>query len=71
MKPNRPKQVRLELERLEERNAPGSLSVTPPAGPIASAASLAVPDAAQPGLHAAQVHTGGVITWFIDPVAGL
>ena len=68
MKRDRRNHVRLVLERLEVREVPGTLNVTPPAPFIdPSVDFVKVPDAAQPGLHSAQVHTGAVIHWFTDP----
>src|SRR5262249_19699039 len=64
-------QVHLRLESLESRATPGFLTVTPRAGFIDPLTNLAVPHDAQPGLHSAQVHTGGAITWFIDPLTDL
>ena len=68
MKRDRDNRVRLALERLEARDVPGTLSVTPPAHFIDPSIDLVkVPDAAQPGLQSAEVQTGGTISWFIDP----
>ena len=68
MRRDRLDQVRLVLERLEARDVPGTLSVTPSAPFIDPSVDLIkVPDAARPGLHSAQVHSGGVISWFVDP----
>jgi hypothetical protein len=68
MKRDRHSHVRLVLKRLEVREVPGTLNVTPPAPFIDPTVEFVeVPDAAQPGLHSAQVHSGGVISWFVDP----
>jgi hypothetical protein len=61
---------RPQVEPLEDRLAPGTLLVQPPSF-INKNIGLAVPDAAKPGLKTAQEHTGGVITWFINPNVGL
>jgi hypothetical protein len=63
--------VRHALERLEAPDVPGTLKVTPPTPFIdPSVDFIKVPDAARPGLHSAQVHSGGVISWFVDPSDG-
>ena len=68
MRRDRHNRVRLAPERLEARDVPGTLNVTPPAPFIDPTVEFVkVPDAAQPGLHSAQVHTGGVISWYVDP----
>jgi hypothetical protein len=68
MKRDRHYHVRLVLERLEAREVPGTLKVTPPVPFIdPSVDFVKVPDAARPGLHSAQVHSGGVISWYVDP----
>ena len=68
MKRDRHYHVRLVLERLEMRDVPGTLNVTPPVPFIEPTVEFVkVPDAAQPGLHSAQVHSGSVISWFVGP----
>jgi hypothetical protein len=61
---------RPQLEPLEDRLSPGTLLVQPPSF-IDQNIGLAVPNNAKPGLKTAQAHTGGVITWFINPDVGL
>jgi hypothetical protein len=61
---------RPHLDQLEDRLTPGTLLVQPP-GFIDRNIGLAVPDDAKPGLKTAQAHTGGVISWFINPNVGL
>jgi hypothetical protein len=60
---------RPQLEQLEERFTPGTLIIQPPSF-INPNTGLAVPDDAKPGLKTAQAHTGGVVTWFINPTTG-
>lgn len=68
MKRDRHHHVRLLLERLEVREMPGTLNVTPPVPFIDPTVEFVkVRDAAQPGLHSAQIHSRGVISWFVNP----
>jgi hypothetical protein len=53
---------RFKIEKLEERIAPGRLTVSPP-GIFNPDIDSVVSDAAKPGLPLTQAHTGGVITW--------
>ena len=56
------KEIRLEVEELEERIVPGTLTITPRSG-ITDGTSNTVADRAMHGLNTAQGNAGGVITW--------
>ena len=55
-------QSRLQIEELEERIAPGLLTVTPPTD-VAQHKLAEPPAHAMHGLNTAEAHTGGVINW--------
>ena len=57
---NEPQEIRLEIEELEERVVPGTLTVTTSSGETNSV-SINTVRAGQ--LSTAQEHTNGVITW--------
>jgi hypothetical protein len=57
--------TRLQLQSLEDRLSPATLTVRPP-GFVNIEGDLIVAevsDAAQPGLTTAQAHSGGVVAW--------
>jgi len=56
------KSSRFHIDKLEERIAPGTLAVRPPAM-VTDGTSNTLTDAAKPGLQTAEAHTNGVITW--------
>jgi hypothetical protein len=54
--------IRLQLEALEDRNAPSTLTVTPPAGPATPAASTLAAQGCTSGITAhANVSSSGVV----------
>jgi hypothetical protein len=56
------RQDRFQIQKLEERIAPGTLTVSPP-NSISDGTSNTVVNTAKPGLQTATAHNGGVITW--------
>ena len=59
--PKKQQQIRPEIEELEERIAPGLLTVRPPSLTTLPNGDLA--DSAMHGLNTAEARTNGVINW--------
>jgi hypothetical protein len=61
---NKRKEIRLEVEELEERIVPGTLTITTSSG---ETMSRSLNDVVRGHLETAQEHTNGVITWTPSP----
>ena len=63
MEPRKEQKSRFRIDKLEERIAPGTLTIRPPAGFQNLDGEGVLPDSPMRGLSTAEAHSNGVITW--------
>ena len=68
MKSSQKNRARLSVEALEHRDAPATLTVSPPGwiNPDTEPIVKEVTASAKPGLATAEVHSGGVVQWSLQ-----
>jgi hypothetical protein len=72
MKSSQKNRVRLSIEALEHRDAPATLTISPPGWADVDPTPIVkeITGSASPGLETAEVHSGGVVQWSPDGAQG-